>query len=357
MIPFYLLWLSSIAVGRWLLFNLAKELVVFICVLSIGATFVYVFDDFLNRVVAEISLTMRETFAEMSARIVALFCGWLLGRFIWQEKDNNYARLQKHLPTTVQQRLLFHGSRCCLAFAIAITTLFACCRYLLQIRDYWTVVVIFAVALLISVNVSRREPRSINCKRLTLFWWRWQQMIHGQRLWLLMGLLLTIGCYGLAYLSAPLLVFAALALLAGTVSSFAIAEQAVIDMRFAWAERNFAISHHQFIRAYDKIGICLGAVVALLFVSALVSGQLLFGNQVEINSTLKVFCLAMLAPVIMPVLLLQIDVRRASIQYMTVTICTLFIGTAILINWFSLLLYPLLRYFSQQTTIDRFYRA
>lgn len=355
--PFYLLWLSLVAVGRWLLFNLAKELVVLVCVLSIGATFVYVFDDFLNRVVAEISSTMRSTFAEWSARIVAIFCGWLLGRFIRQEKYNNYAMLQKHLPTTVQQRLFFHGSRCCLAFVIAIATLFVCCHYLLQISDYWTVVVIFGVVLPISVGVANREPRSINCKRLTLFSWRWQQMIHGQRLWLLMALLLTIGCYGLAYLNAPMLLFAGLALLTGTVASFAIAEQAVIDMHFSWAERNFAISHLQFVRAYDKVGFCLGMAIALLFVSALISSQLLFSNQLEINSTLKVFCLAMLAPVTMPVLLLQIDVRRSAIQYMTVTICALFIGTAILINWFCLLLYPLLRYFSQQTTIDRFYRA
>lgn len=356
--PFYLLWISSVASGRRLLFNLAKELAVFTCVVSIGATFVYIFDDFLNRAVADISLSMRETFAELSARIVAVICGWSLGKFIRQEKSNNYAILQKRLPTSARQRLLFHSTRGCLAFGIAVAVLIICCRYLLQISDYWLVAVLFVVALSISVNVASRQPRSIGRQRLTLFSWRWRQMIHGQRLWLLIALLLMIGCYGLAYLGAPMLVFAALALLTGTIASFAIAEQAVIDMRFAWAERNFAISHDQFIRVYEKVGICLGGITALLFVSMFVSSQLLSTNQVwEINSILKIACLAALAPLIMPVLLLQIDVRRAAIQYMIVTICALFIGTAILANWFGVLLYPLLRYYSLQMIVDRFYRA
>lgn len=354
---FYLLWISLLAVGRWLWFNLAKELVVFICVVSIVATFVYVFDDFLNRAVADISLTMRATFAELSAKIVAVICGWSLGRFVRQEKSNNYALLQKHLPTTAGQRLVFHGTRCCLVFSVTLTTLFVCCRYLLQISDYWTVVVIFGGALLFSVSIARHRQRSINRRRLTLFWWRWQQMIYGQRLWLMTALLLTVGCYGLAYLGAPILVFAALALLVGTVASFAVAEQAVIDMRFAWAERNFAISHLQFVRVYEKIGLCLGGTTALVFVSVFVSSQLLAGNQVGLNSSLKIVCLATLAPLIMPVLLLQIDVRRAAIQYLTVTICALFIGTAILANWLGVLLYPLLRYYSLHMTVDRFYRA
>ena len=356
--PFYLLWISLIASGRWLWFNLAKELAVFICVLSIGATFIYVFDDFLNRAVAEVSLTMRATFAELSAKIVAIICGWSLGRFIRQERFNNYAVLQKRLPTNARQRLIFHGSRSCLAFVVTVAVLIGCCHYLLQISDYWVVALFFAVTLLISVNIARREPRSVNGNRLTLFWWRWRQMIHGQRLWLLMALLLTVGCYGLAYLGAPLLVFAGLALLTGTIASFAIAEQAVIDMRFAWAERNFAISHHQFIGSYLKVGGCLGGGLALLFVGVFISSQLLLvGQLVALNSILKIACLAALAPLIMPVLLLQIDVRRAAIQYMTVTICALFIGTAILAHWLGVLLYPLLCYYSLQMTIDRFYRA
>ena len=90
-----------------------------------------------------------------------------------------------------------------------------------------------------------------------------------------------------------------------------------------------------------------------------IGGQLLFAPSTLalLPALLKVVLLAVLAPLLMPLLLFQIDVRRPAVQFITATLCALFIGTAILASWFSMLLYPLLRWYALQYSNGRFYRA
>lgn len=357
----YLFTCSVLAPLRRVRGDLGKELTVLGCALFVAATFVYIFHDFINNAVASISMPMRDSFARSAAVLCTTIVAFSLGKFLRRASVDNYCRLQQHLGVERQQLRLFlvlRGAWAVLLSAVIIVL----CGKLLRVSLLLPSVLAWPPSLLLGIFLAHRSPPAFTShaavRRHTLFSWRWQQILRGERLLLGIAAAAALSCYPLSHLGAPLPVFGCAALVCGLAASFSIATQAARDAQFAWAEKNFGISHTQYVRTCEKIGALLALCCALSCALCFVTGQLLLATpMLPWFSALKVALLAALAPLLMPSLLFQIDVRRAVVQFITATLATLFIGTAILASWFALLLYPLWRWYALQYSDGRFYRA
>src|SRR5262245_32004906 len=70
---------------RRIYYDLAKELVVSISALTIFATFLYIFNDFLNVEIQNLSTKMRERFAETINYVVLFLATWICARSLKEE--------------------------------------------------------------------------------------------------------------------------------------------------------------------------------------------------------------------------------------------------------------------------------
>ena len=357
----YMFKCSLLAPLRRVRYDLGKEITVLLCALVVAATFAYVFHDFLNHAVAAISSNMRDSFAHAAALLGSAIVAFRLGKFLCHASHDRYCQLQRQLGAEPSQLHLFLLLRGTWALLLSVASIVLLCHLLLRVPSFVYPLSISPPALLLGTYLARRtrpvpqrQPR-----QHTLFSWRWQQIWQGERVLLACAAGAALSCLPLSYLNAPLQVFGCVALICGLLASFSLASQAARDAQFAWAERNFGISHAQYVSTCEKIGASLALCCALCCAGSFIGGQLLFAPSTLalLPALLKVVLLAMLAPLLMPLLLFQIDVRRPAVQFITATLCALFIGTAILASWFSVLLYPLLRWYALQYSDGRFYRA
>ncbi len=357
----YLFACSLLAPLRRVRYDLGKEITVFLCALTVAATFVYIFHDFLNRAVAAISPAMRDSFAHVAALLCTAVIAFRLGKFLYHANHDRYCQFQHQLgaePRQLRRFFLLRGSGALLLSAASLVLL---CHLLLRVSSFTYLLAISPPALLLGAYLARR-PHPVpqrQARQHTLFSWRWQQIMQGERLLLACAASAAASCLPLSYLHAPLQLYGGAALLCGLLASFSLASQAARDAQFAWAERNFGISHAQYVSTCEKIGVSLALCCALCCACCFLVGQLLFtaATFALLPAVLKIILLAGLAPLLMPLLLLQIDVRRPAVQYITATLSALFVGTAILASWFSVLLYPLLRWYALRYGDGRFYRA
>ena len=356
----YLFSISIVSVFRRVWFNLGKEIVVLLCAMVVGATFFYIFHDFLNHAVAGISRNMRDVFALGSAYVAAAVCGFALGKFFCREYTSDYIIVQRRLGASPRAIRIFMASRFIWGVILHLSSLYLICHYLLQLTSYTGIMVVLPPAFLLGTALRiGRFPgtRHTKAKPPGMFAWRLRQIRAGERIKIGIVLLLACSCYPLSYLQAPFFVFACVALACGLVLAFTISTQVVRDLQFSWAERNFGISHAVFVKTYEKIGFALGTGGASLLTFTFCTGELLFASSPSVLATLKIAVLTALPTVLMPLLLFQIDPRKAGIQYITATITSVFLGTAVLASWLGLILYPLFRYYALKITEDRFYRA
>lgn len=357
----YLFRCSLLAPLRRVRYDLGKEITVLLCAFVVAATFAYIFHDFLNHAVAAISPVMRDSFARSAALLCTAISAFSLGKFLRHASRDHYCQLQRQLGAPPHQLRVFLLLRGTMALLLSAASIVLLCHLLLRVPSLISILAIAPPALLLGIYLARRArpaPRR-NAVQPTLFSWRWRQIVQGERLLLALAACAASSCVPLSYLNAPLQVFGCAALVCGLLASFSLAAQAARDAQFAWAERNFGISHAQYIRTCEKLGASLACCCALCCALCFIGGQLLYATPLLplLPASLKIAVLAALAPLSMPLLLFQIDVRRPAVQFITATLCALFVGTAILASWFSVLLYPLLRWYALQYSDGRFYRA
>ncbi|MDE3270109.1 MAG: hypothetical protein OYH77_07480 [Pseudomonadota bacterium] len=339
-------------------YDLVKELVVALCLSMLIATYSYIFADFLQRIVAEVSTAMYLLFSRYCAYLVALLAGAWVGRSLRQEKDNSYIKLQKRLgvnPASIRMSQVFS------IITVVVGSILLCAvitNFILRIDVFLLPFYVIGIgsAYLWQLNIWRSSPNVAKQQPTSLYRWRMLQIKRGQLPLFVIATLFAGLNFWLAQFSLPLPIHACLAMLIGLLLSFAIANQAAIDMQFAAIERNLSVSHADYMRTYEKIGLTLALLASILFATTFVVPKLLFA-QLLYQEVLKGIVLSALAPLLMPLLIMQIDVRRPIIQYLIASVVLLFIGTAILATWYALILYPLLRVFALQITAGRFYRG
>lgn len=343
-------------------YDFIKELVVALCLCMVVATYAYIFADFLQRVVAEVSSAMQQTFSTYSSYLLALLVGAWVGRFLRQETNNPYVVLQKRLgvdPQSIRTNQLFSMAT---VIAASILLCAGIAHFILQIDAFIMPSVLYLFGICCAYICCFWRKDSIQLKNrsasYSLYHWRMLQIKRGQMPMLITSAVIAAANLWLTqFLALPFPVYACLAMLIGLPLSFAIANQAAVDMKFAAIERNLSVSHVAYMRTYEKIGLTLALLASLMFAISFYIPKIFLFAELLNHQALKGIVLSALAPLLMPLLIMQIDVRRPIIQYLTVSVTLLFIGTAILATWYAIILYPLLRVFALQITAGRFYRG
>lgn len=373
------------AIANRLRYDLVQELVVFICSSVIFATFIYVFDDFLNEDVARLSQLLRNQLALPCALGLFSFTAVLTARQWRKERGNgnewvdwttrlgespqlaNRVKSWRLLTTALLLHALLWLNIHIFIWPLNLTLLFVGEPLLITIA--WLLTCVRGEPKPSKSDLPQAPPlvigaiegTSSNGRHQALVRWRWVQILRRKRP-LQLALVLSTGFLSLATLavirSLPLFASWILCFAAGNMTSWVIARQAADDLRHGWSEKSLGLSHKEFISIYSALSIrfslMLCCPIALLW-----SAQALTGTT-WLQGYLPWITLMLSTPVcvlIMPDLLLQVDGHRPFIQMTLVTLLGLFIATAIYAHPIAVVLVFLLKYYAAEAQNNRYYRA
>lgn len=354
--------------------DFARELVVAICAAVLIATFGYIFNDFLNVKVKELSISMRSTFATAVAIFGMLMATSIVIRSI---------RSARYTPASLGELALRLGEdpkfvkgflwlrTCSTTIAVYIITWTIICRYLVKWEP--STILLSQTGLLIIVGLAQFLPpprfdkeRSIDpllpphwhgSRLTTLAKWRLVQIIFRNRLTqscLFIAVLAGFFAAFLAMVSVPDVAIFFVCLVGGCFGSMALAFQLQEDLNYAWAERSMGIDHRSFERAYEVIGAILGVAIGIIpGVAIFIASPDLAGLSLATKGIL----ITWIPFFTMPCVMFQIDGRRPALQAIMNTVMGLMLGTAILASWLGLILLPVFRYYVSGVQQGRFYRA
>jgi hypothetical protein len=352
--------------GLWRRFvaDWAKEATVLICAAVLLWTFVTIFDDFLNTEIKTLSNAMRDRFAEVLATglfAVASLASGLASRG-W--RDSLSSTFPERIGESQTNSRLYNG----LAIASIIgagngLALVIADRYLVTGWWQWSLLAALFSALIAALPIAAlgttlrpKDRRFFRNRRTAIFAWRFWPLITRNRssqiaLACAVGGV-AFGAYGYR-LQLPSNVVAAILMFAGYGVAAAITFQCADDLKHSWFEKLLGLSHEEFASAYNQVSYVVGVLFAIL------SGALLgaIGMHWDIETIGRASLLSAIPALFTPWIVLQIDGRRPFIPIITMVLCTLFIGTAILVSWFGVLLVPVFKYFAEAQQKDRYYRA
>lgn len=383
--PLFLYFMMMASAARRVLFDFGRELATLVASAVLFATFMYVFDDFLNVQVKGLSPAMRERFALYSAVLVgvlgvtaaarALRAGRTderafssFARYVGEEKS---VLMVFGILRTVTILIFFHGA----AWLVAA-------RFLVVppgSTAAWTELGALAASVILATiwPLPREKSaadaaalfsavRGLATERLLGVVGAWHARLLGKnraaRVAFIFAMVFLALSARLAFSGLPLFVPSAAALAAGILAGSGLMFQLADDLETAWTERALGLSHSGFVAAGERLAGFISAQFFLL--AAIATGAAQFAAQViganvtpDLSGILKVGAMAGLPPLITPYLGMQIDGKRPAVNIMVLVIVGLFLGTAIFASWFSVVLIPLLRHYALKTQDGRFYRA
>jgi hypothetical protein len=361
-------------------YEFIQELIVVICSAVVFALFYYVFNDFLNVEIQQISQAMRDRLGEWAAYLIlgitAIFSGRHCGRMIVHPNNlATYVSFMGESPVNIR-RLHIATTLSFLAF------IYASAWYLVNFSVYqWpplqSAAILGLMVLLstISGSLNLRVPQKnfepnpsplLTSSTLSavkaMFHWRFRQMIYRNPL--------TQICLALAILSAllpgfvafsqgPLFVAILSAYLTGTLLATALSFQVAYDLSYAWLERNLGVSHDRYMTTLMTLAILIGLLPALMTGGLWLAGSANHGGlQLQsVEEAFKIAVITMIPPWLLPHVVFQIDGRRPAIQIVILILVGLFLITAVYAHWLGLLLLPLVKYYADQSQDGRFYRV
>lgn len=374
-----LYWLAAMEVLHRLRYEWAREIVVFLASLILFATFLYVFNDFLNVQVSSLSQAMRDRFAEVAA-IVVLTAGTAAAAAALRRErlaDQSLARSATALGEEPAVVRLFVVLRAASALALihGLTWLFVLKTMVVPslgqgaIAEGVMAALSVAVAFLIPPRRKESDSSYTNAHATTrpplatLVTWRLSQLLRQNRLTRMTlavaaALVLLLGTVTAG--GAPTFACIALGLAIGFVASLSLVFQLAEDLPGAWTERGLGVTHDQFVGAYERLGVIMGVGAGAMAAAAVALGRLIGPlpvNTATWNDVAKILVVTAVPALVFPWIMLQIDGRRPGVGAVLVLIAGLFLGTAVYANWLSLLLPVILRYYALGSQAGRFYRA
>ncbi len=365
-------------------YEFAQEFVVFLCSTIILATFLYVFNDFLNEHVAALSASMRQAFAWPGA-IISLTIVASLTHRRWRAAISaedglaDWAIRQGEEPPVVRQFLrlrlltiatLYHGAGW--YFIHAVLTPIGLTQVLLgeallmlvQWLIWWRHRSGAPHTLKVAISRGALVSSQSTTRRAALLRWRAMQILRRSRpsqLCLAAAFVLTVAAAYAAANTVPPFSVMLICFLAGSIASWSLALQVAADLDYAWAERCMGVSHAEFVGAYQVLGVIGAAALFLTFWLCLPLISLLLGaeSRLPYSPMVLVQCAlaATVSPLMMVDLLLQVDGRRPLIQMTLVALLGLFMATAIFAHPLAVALLPLFKYYAAQSQAGRYYRA
>lgn len=349
--------------------DLAGEIVVAMCGVILAATFFYVFRDFIQEQVKELSEEMFQSFAQVTGHVILAATAGAMARSLRQARRPHAPSLAHtaHLlgeekRTLFAFQVLWQSTIVVLIVAIGIS---AGAIIIGQDRMLEMVLLPGALYLVLGLgaglwpqNTQQSDvggdkgplTRSPSLFTWRLKWWRSSRLAH-------LSLTLGLGAFGLTWMGAssgmPAFVPAACAFAAGLLWAIPLTFQLAADLEVAWVERSLGVSHAEFFHTYQRIGMLLGGVAAVL--AALI--LLISGTDYTVWEIVSAAGAAATPALVEPAVMFQIDAKRPVITLMILVLVSVFIGTAIIAHPLSLLLLPIVNYYAATSQEGRFYRA
>jgi len=378
---FLLLKLVIISLLNRLRFDLAREIVVLISGGVVLATFAYIINDFLNVQIQGLSQVMRDRFAEPLAYALLFICAFKAGAFIRAEWSNaetptRMANFLGEKPEVIRMFKIWH--------TLLVLSI-------LHGGGWWLVFnflikpntsrILSVELLMLGVTIGSalwyKEGKELNehetgswLKRdiggkktriLSFVRWRLAQIVFRNRTARLCFIIATALYLLLIPLQAngiPFFASVACCILASIVASATLFFQLSEDLNYAWAERTMGMSHQDFCKGYQIISFLLALVLIITAsIFYLVGSQYVAGETISKEQLLTLACINFATPLIAPMVMFQIDGRKPVINFIVLTIAALFVGTAVFAHKASLLLIPILHYYTHNSQSGRFYRA
>jgi len=359
--------------------DLGRELTVLVSSLVLFATFLYVFNDFLNVQVLSLSPAMRDHFAVAAAGTLNALAILWSARLIRYElygtqSFRQAATVLGENRATLRRFLLLRSA----------TTILVVDGLALAATRHWLVplppVALAACGVIMACLTiagaawrgsgrehleTRREllpSGGLQAPVRALLVWRLGQILGRNRLTRLCCLLAVLFAALVPWAGArgaPPFVAAVAALAAGLLVAWALAFQLQEDMQNVWTERGLGVTHTQFVAAYERLALLMGSVLALatalLYLAAGSFWQTVHPGL--LNDAARVFAVGLIPAWSLPMIMFQIDARKPAINMLLTLLVGLFVGTAVYASWLGLLLVPILRYYALQSQAGRFYRA
>ena len=349
-------------------YDWAREITVMLCSTVLLATFFYVFNDFLNNEVKQISLGMHQRFGRWAA-IVALGLSsaylaniWLQEGFKAKHSLSLFALSRGELPRTVMAFLIIRQitlAAIILGFAWYIISNYMS-KFTFSSAAYWQIGALTAATLLVKIINRNGKLEMPVCSLRSLgmtgmMRWRLVQILtrnHRSQLMLLLSGATLVIQFALMYKQAPLFLNILVGFLSGWTASSALNFQLTADLKYAWLERLAGVSHSDYLKAYEQVGYLLSlTLAALTLLITLSSGALAWQDTAKI-------ILAVIIPIyLMPALAMQIDAKRPVIQMITGFLVSIFLVTACYAHILSVIIVPFAAHYAHTQQHDRFYRC
>ena len=375
----FILKISVLAMLRRIRYDFAREIVVGVSALVLGALFLYIFNDFINVKVLTLSTSGSKVLARGATGMVLVLATVFLRKRLVAERfgEGPFCRfLEAHgeAPTVIRA---FQAIR-----AVALPILVYGVSWTLTIRYFTqlplsvmaTIQVILLAGLYASLMINlgtkkaKREHVSLlsaaeidkSTKGVTLLRWRGRQLLwrnRSSRLSLLVAmgfLLLSLYCQLIA---APFLLSAAASLMVGIFIGAAMCIQVAEDLKCGWMEPFMGISHRMFVTTYYLIGAMLAAAYGIADILLPLLGPSSPTGASFLLQAFQLLALTAVAPLLTPSLLFQLDAHRPVLTVFAGTLITLFIGTAIYVHPASILILPVVIYYADDYQKNRFYTS
>ncbi len=376
-----LLYIISLkAAAHRLRHDLARELVVAICGVVLLATFWYVFNDFLNVEVRNLSTNMRDAFATAGAGALLFAALATAQRLVRAERTSDDSLRISAWRLGEAPRIL--QVFMCLRYLSIVAACFGVAWYVIY---RWLIAPPMGTAILVQIGLlivlliwqwlaARPRPTTEQVKDLVgetsgsrsalmvMVRWRLLQMLRRNRTTrLCLGIAAMFGLIAIysAIRGAPPAAMLMSAFASGVFLATAMAFQLAEDLQYAWAERCLGVSHELFVKTYYVIGALLSISFGLVTLLCILAGVYLQTRpELSLLSLYAKVPMMMFVPCyLLPQIGLQIDGRRPAIQIMMLILFGLFVVTAIYAHWLSVILLPLLPSFTEQNQRGHFYRA
>lgn len=353
---------------RRIFYSFAVELVVGLCGIILLALFYYIFSDFLNNQVQEISAALAtilsNTLAAILLLIAAVTCGNQLSAN--QYHQEHLAQVAKRLgenPRTLRFFSLLQTASVVLVFYLPTLLLVKAGFVTWQARTNAEVISVMLIITAFSWWIASRRQRAFyDSTRMhhhhlllaktyrnplvTMVVWRIKQIAFRNRraqflLLIALGCALVNGC--LLSWGYPHALIVVLGNFCGLTVGAALIVQIAQDCRSSWIEKDCGVSQREFFNTLQVLGFIFAGISMVMQALSIGFAVLLGARAVGIEGIFFVQIMAITAtgPFLVPYLALQIDGKRAGLQTLTLVLVSLLFITAIFAHFVSIALLPL----------------
>jgi hypothetical protein len=360
--------------GRKLRYDLAREVVVLLCVTVLLALFYYVFNDFINEKLADVSQKLKIIVSYVVAlAMTALFYGYVRQSIRHAMYDTpNVSSFAKWMGVSegVTKKFMFIKTALTLGalFAVNVFTIqkiFAVIPLHLNLVANIGAILVTLLSLKIKYKAAEYTEEKIAAPWQSaqtakmMFLYRLDLLLKrgssARRMIIFAGFAAIASCV-MAYLQTPMVALVLMFFVSGFIASTSLALLLAEDLKQAWVDKSLGVSHENFVRVYSHMSMLVGLALLAVTIAILLPLALTQHSLTLVNIAQLGFICAT-SSLVFPAIMFQIEPRRAVIQMMVSFLIGLFVITAIYAHILSIVLIPLVTSQSQAMQLGRFYRA